>query len=142
MRERRFLALLLVLLAALLPLSATFAQTAEPSATADANDARTVVLEAVHALLTDSYHYASASQIVTTYSDGAGKSEAIATVTAADGVVAPKGDNEITLTSANGATVEAAQSGPHGEMERIVLDDVKYDDSTATSSKPALGIVS
>jgi hypothetical protein len=126
------IAALSVMVAALISSTAVLAQTAEPSATVEANataeagDAKLLVLDAFHALLTDSYHYESKSQVVITYSDGAGKSESIATVTAADGVVAPKGDNDITLASANGATVEAAQSGPHAQMERIVLDGVTY----------------
>ncbi len=115
-----------LLLAALFAASVTQAQTAEPSATAEADDARTVVLNAMHDLLTDSYHYASESQIVTRYTGADKQTQTVVTLTKSDGDVAPKGDNDMTLTSAGGATVEAAQSGPHAEFERIVADGMTY----------------
>lgn len=126
MSKIKRVATLALMVAALISATTTFAQTAEPNATAEMDDARSVVLDAMHSLLTDSYHYASTSQIISSYTGSDNQTQTVVNVTSADGDVGPKGDNDIMLTSAAGVTVEAARSGPQAEFERIVTDGVTY----------------
>ena len=120
MLKRNAWLMALMALVSVLPLTWTRAQTAE------ADDARAVVLDAMHRLLTDSYHYASETQMTTTYTGSDGEAQTVVSVTTAEGDVAPKGDNHMTITSAGGETLDEAQSVSPAEFERIAIAGVIY----------------